>query len=111
MGLETFPEIESFQKLPHQVIVKGGQWSINEQEGAQLRGIVINNIGHTVRNLRVSLVLFNEKKLPILSTSTSANPDLLPQGGMATFLFQLKDQTERILDYHIFTHWVFDDRE
>ena len=58
MGLETFPEIESFQKLPRQVIVKGGSASFSARDGAELRGIVINNSGSSIRDVRVSLVVF-----------------------------------------------------
>jgi hypothetical protein len=111
MSLETFPEIESFQKLPHQVIVKGGKWNFKEREGAELRGIVINNIGHTIRDIKVHLVVFNEKKIPLLSTSAASNPDTLPQGGISAFVFQLKDFTETISDYHLYTNWKFDDKQ
>ncbi len=111
MGIETFPEIENFQKLPHQVIVKGGNWSFSEREGAELRGIVINNIGQPIRDLRVSLVVLNDQKLPVLNTSIAAVPEALSQGGIATFIFQLKDYTERITDHHLFIHWKFDEQE
>jgi hypothetical protein len=111
MGIETFPEIESFQKLPHQVIVKGGNWSFKERDGAELRGIVINNIGHAICDLRVNLVIFNEKKLPVFNISTASVPDSLPQGGIANFIFQLKDYSEKISNYHLYAHWKFDDRE
>ena len=111
MGIETFPEIENFQKLPHQVIVKGGSWSFSEQNGAELRGIVINNIGHSIRDIRVNLVLFNEKKIPLLNTSAATLPDTLPQGGIANFIFQLKDYRDPVADYHLYSHWKFDERE
>ncbi|HXV27887.1 MAG TPA: hypothetical protein VD913_02885 [bacterium] len=111
MGIETFPEIENFQKLPHQVIVKGGNWSFSEREGAELRGIVINNIGQPIRDLRISLVVLNDGKIPVLNTSVVAVPESLSQGGIATFIFQLKDFAERITDYHLLSHWKFDDRQ
>jgi len=110
MGLETFPEIESFQKLPRQVIVKGGSSTYSEKEGAELRGIVINNIGQPIRDLRVHVVIFDHQKIPILNTSTSADPDTLTQGAIASFVFQLKDFPSRISDYYLYTNWKFDDR-
>jgi len=111
MGLETFPEIENFQKLPHQVIVKGGSSSFHEQEGAELGGIVINNVGHTICDLRVNLVVFDDLKIPILNTSLAANPEALPQGGIANFTFRIKDYPKQIDDYYLYTNWRFDDRE
>ena len=111
MGLETFPEIESFQKLPHQVIVKGGSSSFSEREGAELAGIVINNVGNTICDLRVNLVVFNDHKIPVLNTSTAANPEGLTQGGIANFIFRLKDYPEKITDYYLYANWRFDDRE
>jgi len=110
MGLETFPEIENFQKLPHQVIVKGGHSSFSLAHGAQLRGIVINNIGHTIKDLKVHVVIFNERKIPILNTSAIPVPSALPQGTIATFLFQLKDHPREILDYYLYANWKFDDQ-
>lgn len=109
MGLETFPEIESFQKLPHRVIVKGGQSSYSQQDGAELRGIVINNIGHGVKELTVHLVVFDENKIPVYNTSMMPDNSHLPQGGIATFMFRLKDYPTVISDYHLYTNWNFDD--
>lgn len=109
MGIETFPEIENFQKLPRQVIVKGGTSSFDEKEGAQLRGIVINNAGHAIKDVRVHMVIFDAHKIPVLSTSTGIEPDTLPQGGIGNFIFQLKEHDQKISDYHLFTSWKFDD--
>ncbi len=111
MGLETFPEIESFQKLPHQVIVKGGSSRFSEREGAELGGIVINNVGNPICDLRVNLVIFDEHKIPQLNTSALANPNTLEQGGIANFNFRLKDYPKRIDDYYLYASWRFDDRE
>lgn len=111
MGLEAFPEIENFQKLPRQVIVKGGRSTHNAQDGAELRGIVINNIGHPIRDLRVRVVIFDDKKLPVLSVGTNAEPDHLPQGGIGAFAVQLKTYPQEISDYHLYANWRFDDRE
>ena len=109
MGLETFPEIESFQKLPHQVIVKGGGSTYSEQEGAELRGIVINNIGHTIRDVKVNVVIFDRQKIPVLNISTRPEPQTLPQGGIAPFIFRVKDYHQKILDYYLYVNWRFDD--
>lgn len=111
MGIETFPEIESFQKLPRQVIVKGGSSNFNERDGAWLRGIVINNIGHTIRDIRVNVVIFDKKKLPLLNVSTAADPEALPQGGIGSFTFQVENYPEPITDYYLYSTWKFDDRE
>lgn len=109
MGLETFPEIESFQKLPHRVIVKGGGASFNPKDGAELRGIVINNIGHPIKDLRVNLVVFDEYKIPAYNTSMTPESPQLAQGGIAPFVFQLKDYQKPIADYHLFADWKFND--
>lgn len=109
MGIEAFPEIENFQKLPHQVIVKGGTWSFSEREGAELRGIVINNIGHPIREIKLNLVVLDRNKIPLFNVSAAAIPESLPQGGMSTFIFQLKDYHQKINDYHLYTNWRFDD--
>lgn len=110
MGLETFPEIESFQKLPHQVIVKGGNPTFSAKDGAELRGIIINNIGHTICDIKVNLVIFNEKKIPMLNTSMMPDPATLPQGAITPFVFHLKEWDQPISDYHLYTNWKFDDR-
>lgn len=109
MGIEAFPEIESFQKLPRQVIVKGGTSTFDRKSGATLRGIVINNTGHAIRGLRVNVVVFDKKKIPILNAGTAADPETLPQGGVANFLFEFKDHPAEILDYHLYTNWKFCD--
>ena len=111
MGIETFPEIENFQKLPHRVIVKGGSSTFTEGYGAELRGIVINNTGQSICDLRVCVVIFNENKLPIFSTRTSAEPESLSTGNIASFLFEFKELTHEIHDYYLYTKWRFDERE
>ncbi|MDD5217597.1 MAG: hypothetical protein PHN49_03695 [Candidatus Omnitrophica bacterium] len=111
MGLETFPEIESFQKLPRQVIVKGGGSRFSSGEGAELRGIVINNIGHAIRDLKVNLVIFNDYKIPVLNTSTVPDSEMLPQGAIANFTFRIEDYSQEITDYYLYANWRFDDRE
>lgn len=111
MSLEKFPEIESFQKLPHRVIVKGGGSRFDPKEGAELRGIVINNLGQTIRNVSVNLVVFDERETPVLSTTTIPDPDVLPQGAIGSFLFRLKEFTSEIKKYYLYPSWRYDDRE
>jgi hypothetical protein len=110
MGIEAFPEIESFQKLPRQVIVKGGTSTFDEKQGATLRGIVINNIGSNIRDLRVNVVILDAKGIPVLSTSTSPEPQEVPQGGISSFSFHIEDYPEKISNYHLYADWKFDDR-
>ena len=109
MDVDAFPEIQNFQHLPRSVIVKGGSTSFDTAVGAGLRGIVINNIGQAIRNLRVHVVLFDERKIPILNTSIPADPDMIPQGGISSFQFQFEDVKQEIKDYHLFTNWSFDE--
>ena len=109
MGIEQFPEIESFQKLPHRVIVKGGSSHFDPKEGAQLRGIVINNIGHPICSVSVNLVVFDERVTPIFNTSTEPDPSYLSQGGIGSFVFQLKDFREEIKKYYLYPSWKYDD--
>ena len=111
MGLETFPEIESFQKLPHQVIVKGGNSSFSASEGAELGGLVINNIGNTICGLKINIVVFDQNKIPVLNASITSNPDPLAQGGIYNFTFRLQEYPQRIDDYYLYANWRFDDRE
>jgi hypothetical protein len=111
MGLEAFPEIENFQKLPRQVIVKGGSSTYDSKEGARLRGIVINNIGQSIRDLRVNAVILDEHKMPVLSTGIDPEPSALQQGGIGSFTFQFKELSQKIHDYHLYVDWKFDDRE
>ena len=110
MGIEQFPEIESFQRLPHRVIVKGGGSRFDPQEGAQLRGIVINNMGCPIRDVSVNLVIFNERETPILNTSTAPDPPALPQGGIGSFFFQLKDFPSEIKNYYLYPSWKYDEK-
>lgn len=111
MDLEAFPEIENFQKLPRQVIVKGGSSTFSEKEGAKLRGIVINNIGQAIKDLRVNAVILDENKMPVMSTGVDPQPSILPQGAIGSFVLELKDHTQKIAHYHLYANWKFDDRE
>ena len=109
MSIQEFPEIETFQKLPRRVIIKGGSSGFNAQGKPELRGIVINNSGHLIKNLRVSLIIFNEKEIPILNASTAADTDTLAQGGIASFVFTLNDYKKEIANYYLYTNWKYDD--
>ena len=109
MGIEAFPEIENFQKLPRQVIVKGGDSTFSQAQGAELRGIVINNIGHTIKDLRVNVVIFDSNKLPLLNVSTVPDQEILQQGGISNFVFQIPEHSSEISDYYLYTNWRFDE--
>lgn len=111
MGIEQFPEIESFQKLPHRVIIKGGSSRFDPKDGAELRGIVINNIGQTIRDVSVNLVIFDKKKTPLFNTSTTPEPAVLPQGAIGSFIFQLKDFPGEIKKYYLYSSWKYVDKE
>lgn len=111
MGIQEFPEIESFQKLPHRVIVKGGSSRFDPEEGAELRGIVINNMGTPIRDVSVNLVVFDEREMPLLNTSTTPEPSRLPQGAIGSFLFRLKDFPGEIKKYYLYPSWKYDDKE
>ena len=110
MGIETFPEIESFQKLPRQVIVKGGTSTYTQIVGAELRGIVINNIGHAIKDIRIHIVIFDQQRIPVLNTSVACEPAYLPQGGIGAFVFQIQDYPEEIKDYYLYSNWRFDEQ-
>ncbi len=109
MGIESFPEIQNFQKLPKEVIVKGANTRFDPANGAELRGIVINNIGQPIRDIRVELVVFDRQRIPLLGTSAATDPDRLPQGGIANFHFQLKDFSQEIKNYYLHANWTFDE--
>ena len=109
MGIEHFPEIETFQKLPRKVIVKGGSSGFDPKGRPELRGIVINNIGHPIRDAKVSIVIFDEQEIPILNKSTSPDPSALPQGGIGAFTFTLDDYDQEIRNYYLYMNWKYDD--
>lgn len=108
MDIEAFPEIENFQKLPHQVIVKGGAWKFDSKEDLhELRGIVINNIGNAIKNIRINVVVFDDKGIPLLSTSAPSEPDILNQGGVGAFVLKVKKCAKDIAKYHLYSNWNF----
>lgn len=107
MDIDAFPEIESFQKLPKEVIVKAGRMTSNPKNASVLHGIVINNIGNAICDISVSVVLLDKNKIPVLSTSLKTDPNILPQGGMANFVFSFDKDYRHIEDYHLYTNWRF----
>ena len=109
MSIQQFPEIETFQKLPRRVIVKGGTSGFGAHGKPELRGIVINNIGHLVKDIRVSLIIFNQHEIPIVNASTAPEPKELPQGGIASFVFTLDDYDKEIANYYLYANWKYDD--
>lgn len=109
MGIEQFPEIETFQKLPRKVIVKGGSSGFDAKGRPELRGIVINNVGQPIRNVKVSVVIFNELEMPVLNKSATPEPDSLPQGGIGSFSFTLEDYDQEIKNYYLYANWKYDD--
>ena len=111
MGIEQFPEIETFQKLPRKVIVKGGSAGFDAKGKPQLRGIVINNVGQPICGIVVSLVIFNEQEIPILSKTTVPEPVALAQGAIASFAFVLEDYEREIKNYYLYATWKYDDSD
>lgn len=111
MGLETFPEIESFNKLPRQVIVKAGSSTYDESEGARLRGIVINNSGHAIKDIWVRAIVLDDHSIPVMSTGVTPEPSGLHQGGIASFSVQVENYAKKISNCHLTVDWKFDDRE
>jgi hypothetical protein len=109
MGIQEFPEIETFQKLPRRVIVKGGSSGFNDQGKPQLRGIVINNIGPPIRDVRVSVVIFNADDIPAMSLSVSPEPSSLQQGGITSFTFVAENFDKEIANYYLYADWKYDD--
>lgn len=110
MDIEAFPEIESFHKLPRQVIVKAGSTRFDTKGSSRLQGIVINNSGHAIRDVSVNVVLLDGNKIPIINTSCPTDPAVLPQGAIANFSFDFKQQPKPVVDYHLYTKWRFDDQ-
>ena len=108
MRLNSFPEIEDFRKLPHEVVVKGAISEPDLKKGVEVRGIVINNIGQPIKNIRVQVVVFDEYHLPQMSTSLSPTPSKLQQGGIANFVFTLEDLEKPVKDLYLHANWGFD---
>ena len=109
MGIEEFPEIETFQKLPKRLIVKGGDSTLDEKGKAVLTGIVINNLGLSVKRIRVFLVIFDENDIPVLNVTTVPLPDSLPQGRIASFRFSIAGQKKVVENYYLYANWQYED--
>lgn len=108
MRLNSFPEIEDFRKLPHEVVVKGAISEADPKKGVEVRGIVINNIGQPIKNIRVQVVVFDEYHLPQMSTTVSPTPSKLQQGGIANFIFTIAELEKPVKDLYLHANWGFD---
>ena len=108
MGIEEFPTIESFHKLPKRLIVKGGG-SVVKNGKAELGGLVINNLGQGVQDIQVHLVVFDEKEIPMLNLSAKTDPDHLEQGNIASFKFVLENFDQPVKNFYLYANWKFDD--
>ncbi|MDD5084668.1 MAG: hypothetical protein PHE61_01330 [Candidatus Omnitrophica bacterium] len=109
MGIEEFPEIETFQKLPKRLIVKGGDSTIDAKGNAVLSGIVINNLGQPVQGIKVYLVVFDDNEIPVFNVTTVPFPDVLPQGRIASFRFSIPSQKKRLENYYLYANWKYED--
>ncbi len=109
MAFEQFPDIETFQKLPRKVIVKGGSGGLDASGRPELRGIVINNVGQPIKDIKVSLIIFNEDEIPILNKTAMPTPLSLPQGGIASFTFTMDECEQEIKNYYLYANWKYDD--
>src|SRR3990167_5766761 len=109
MGIEEFPAIESFQRLPKKIIVKGGDSVINKNGDTELAGLVINNLGQPVRDIVVHLIVFDEKEMPAVNLSMKPDPDRLDQGNMASFKFILEKFGAPVKNFHLYANWKYDD--
>ncbi len=108
MRLNSFPEIEDFRKLPREVVVKGAISEPDPKKGVEIRGIVINNIGQPIKNIRIQVVVFDEYHLPQMSTSLSPAPSKLQQGGIANFIFTFEGLEKPVKDFYLHANWGFD---
>jgi len=111
MGIEEFPAIESFQRLPKKLIVKGGDSLLNKNQDTELGGLVINNLGQSVRDIIVHLVVFDEKEIPLINLSQKPDPDCLDQGKMASFKFVLEKFGKPIKNFYLYANWKYNDSE
>ena len=109
-NFEQFPTIEAFQKLPRQVIVKGGKTSVAPDGSSELSGIVINNLTQPIRNIRVNLILFDENEIPIRNINSTPHPNRLDQGTIASFTAKVEDSGQQIDNYYLYATWEYEDR-
>ena len=111
MGMEQFPEIETFQKLPHKVIVKGGSSGFDAAGRPELRGIIINNLGYPIKEAKVFVVIFDGRDIPILNKSVIPEPSVLAQGMIGSFTFVFEDYDREVKNYYLYANWKYDDSE
>lgn len=111
MSIEEFPEMEAFNKLPRRVIVKGGISTVGQQGNAELSGIVINNLGTPIKDLRVNLIIFDSREIPVHNATAAPDPAHLPQGGIASFKFSVDDHSEKITNFYLYPTWQYDDSQ
>lgn len=111
MGIEEFPEIEAFQRLPRRIIVKGGVSTVNAQGHAELSGIVINNLGQPVKDIKVNLIVFDAREIPVLNATAMPDPARLTQGGIGSFRFVIEGQSAKLTNYYLYPSWQYDDGE
>ncbi|HNV86859.1 MAG TPA: hypothetical protein PKL97_07875 [Candidatus Omnitrophota bacterium] len=111
MSIEEFPEIEDFHRLPRRVIVKGGVSRVNANGDAELSGIVLNNLGQPIKGLKVNLVVFDDREMPILNALTDPEPARLAQGGISSFKIVLPGHKEQVTNCYLYPTWQYDDSE
>ncbi len=111
MGIEEFPEIESFQRLPKKLIVKGGDSTVDSNQDTTFKGLVINNLGQSVKDVVVHLIVFDEDNIPVLQVSAKPEPDRLSQGNMASFKVKMQGFAKPINNYYLHSQWKYDDSE
>lgn len=111
MSIEEFPEIEAFQKLPRRVIVKGSISTVNKDGHAELSGIVINNLGQPVKSLKVNLIIFDSREMPVHNASTIPDPPRLSQGGISSFKIVAEGHKDKITNYYLYPSWQYDDSD
>lgn len=109
VDIQEFPEIEAFHKLPRRVIVKGGSSGLDASGKAKLGGIVINNTGHPIKDLKVCLIIFNEHEIPLLNASVVPDLSELPQGSIGSFVFTLDNYRKEIGNHYLYAIWKYDD--
>jgi hypothetical protein len=110
MGYEDFPSIESFHKLPKKLVIKAGDTNVNEMGEATLSGIVVNNLGQAVTHVEVSLILFDEKNIPIEHHRVEPDPNQLAQGSLGAFRFTIKGRKKNITNYYMHARWKYVDK-
>lgn len=109
MGIEEFPDIESFQRLPKKLIVKGGDSSTDDAGNTMMKGLVINNLGQRVESISVHLIVFDEKEIPIQNVRVEPQPNSLDQGNMASFKIAIPKFGKPIDNYYLYAQWKYDD--